>query len=232
MTEEKKRIIKAGDGALPPPGDERRDELKRREDMLQGFAEKLSAEQEVHAIDPKALEVDRELAQHFDPVSLSMLRVTNMQPGWEYTWQNAVNQSGLQVMMKKYDGWQVVSGSDPEAIEHKTADGTRRIGDVLLMKIPTDRKHQLDRRDELRRERVQRGVSAELEDLGRKMQGRGLRVHTPNTDSSDRGFMTQEQTYDPRRRFIRDTVQAEASRVIGEKLREEVPGVPIPGKER
>lgn len=225
-----KRKVSLGDDALPPPGDARREELKRREDTLQEAAERLSDEQELDTIDPSKLEVDREFAQHWDPATASILTVSNPQPGWEYTWQNAVNQSGLQVMMKKTDGWQVVSGSDPESREHKHADGTRRIGDVLLMKIRKERKDQLDRRDEIRRERVQRGVTKELEDMGERMRGKGVRVHTPYTESSRHGFSHEEQTYDPRRRFTRDTAQKEAAKMLGEKLREEVPGVPLPGK--
>ena len=229
---ERKKVLKMGDDALPPPGDERREVLAERTDDLQEKAETLADEQEVHKIDPKAMELDRELAQNWDPATMSIMNVSNKQPGWVYSWANATSQSGLQVMMKKYDGWMVVSGTDREAIEHKTADGTRRIADVLLMKIPLEKKEQLDRRDALKRERIQRGVAAELEAMGRKHRDKGLIVHTSemstNEGSSqrDKGFSRQTQTNDPRRRMV----EKEATRVLGNMSKERIPGVPLPGE--
>jgi hypothetical protein len=229
---ERKRALQMGDSALPPPGDERREVLSRRRDELEEASERLSSEQEVFAIDPKALTVDRELAHNYNPATLSIMNVTSPQPGYEYCWANAVSQSGLQVMMKKYDGWKVVSGSDPENMEHKHTDGTRRIADTLLMRIPLERKKALDERDEVMRKRVQSGVSAELEELGRKYHGRGIRVHTPNESTDpdsryrDRGFSEQHLSSDPRRRLV----EKEAARQIGELSREKIPGVPLPGE--
>ena len=218
-----KKIIKMGESELPPPGDERRDELLKRTDNLQEASEKLSDKNEVYKIDPKAVEIERELANLYDPSMLTILGVSNKQPGWAYSWANAVNQSGLQVMMKKYDGWIVVSGKDPECMEHKTADGTRRVADVLLMKLPVEKFKKLQERDALKRERQQRGVAAELEAMGRKYRHKGLKVHTPNTNSDSRGFVTQEATYDPRRAMV----EKEAERQLGEQMRKEIPGLPI-----
>ena len=223
-----KKIIPMGDSALPPPGDERREELAKRTDDLQEAGEKLADEQELYKVDPNApaMQPDRELMNMFDPGTMSMLTVSNPQPGWRYAWANRVNQSGLQVMMKKYDGWQVVSGPDKEYIEHKSADGTRCIADVLLMKLPEAQGKKLDQREAIRQDRQQRGVAAELEALGHKYRDKGIKVHTPNTGTSQHGFVKTEQTLDPRRAAV---VQ-EAGRQLGEMSRTQIPGVPIPGK--
>ena len=223
-----KKTIRMGDSRLPPPGDARREELSKRTDNLQEAAETLANEQEVYAMDPEspALTPDRELAKLFDSRTMSMLTVSNPQPGWRYSWANAVNQSGLQVMMKKYEGWQVVSGPDVECTEHKGPDGTRRVADVLLLKIPEAQYQRLAERDAIRRDRQQRGVAAELEALGHKYRDKGLKVHTPNTEISKHGFVKSEQTYDPRRAMI----EKEARTQLGHMVKEEIPGVPIPGK--
>ena len=221
--------IRMGKSELPPPGDERREELIRRTDALQEAGEKLANEQELYNIDPNApaMQPDRELMDLFDPSTMSMLTVSNPQPGWRYSWANAVNQSGLQVMMKKYEGWQVVSGTDMEAIEHKGADGTRRVAAVLLLKLPEAQYKRLAERDAIRRDRQQKGVAAELEALGHKYRDKGITVHTPNTGTSQHGFVKTEQTNDPRRAMV---VQ-EAGRQLGEMSKTQIPGVPLPGKE-
>lgn len=223
-----KKIIPMGDSTLPPAGYERTEELARRTDELEEVGEKLANEQELYAIAPEApaMQPDRELMNLFDPGAMSMLTVSNPQPGWRYAWANRVNQSGLQVMMKKYDGWQVVSGNDKESLEHKSVDGTRCIADVLLMKLPEAQGKKLDQREATRRDRQQRGVAAELEALGHKYRDKGLKVHTPNTGTSQHGFVRSEQTLDPRRAAV---VQ-EAGRQLGEMSRTQIPGVPIPGK--
>lgn len=225
--------IKMGDSALPPPGDARREELAKRTDDLQESAEKLADEKEVYKIDPKVMELDRELAQGFDPSTMSIMQVSKAQEGWKYAWANSQNQSGIQVMMKKYDGWVVVQGEDPESREHKGTDTLRRIADTLLMKIPEEKYHALLRRDKLKRERIERGVAGELEALGRKHRDKGLIVHTPemSTDENSRqrgkGFETRStHQEDPRRRMVKQ----EATRMVGEMAKERIPGVPLPGE--
>ena len=227
---ERKKVLKMGDSALPPPGDERKEVLAERQDKLEEKAETLAHEQELHAIDPSAMEIEPELARGFDPATMSIMNVTNKQPGWVYSWQNHQSQSGLQVMMKKYDGWVVVSGNDPESVEHKIADGTRRIADVLLMRIPEERKKALDARDRLKRERTERGVASDLEHMGRKYRDKGLIVHTPEM-STDEASAHRNRGYTNRQRNVSDPRQnmvvKEATRALGEKLREEVPGLPV-----
>jgi hypothetical protein len=218
--------IPVGDPKLPAPGDARDEELRKRADTLAEEAERRANEQELHTVDAAAMQIDNELAQHYNPMHASMLTVSNPQQGWTYAWANFVNQAGVQVMMKKTDGWVVVSGTDPESVEHKGTDGTRRIGDVLLMRIPTAKKEELDRRDELFRQRQEKGVMAELEEYGRKHRDKGLRVHSPNEGTSPHAFARKEQSYDPRHQIVKQ----EATRALGEMSREKIPGVPLPGE--
>jgi len=80
--------------------------------------------------------------------------VSNEQPEYIYCWVYA-GQHGLQVNQKKIEGWEVVQGDDPEAVEHQGigADTTRRVGDVILMRITKDRHLLVERR---RRENAER----------------------------------------------------------------------------
>ena len=228
MSEEQKgNTIQFEGPELPPPGDERREVLRERQDTLEEAAQQIADDRGIGAIDPNAFKIDRELAQKFDVGRMSMLTVTNPQPGWEYAWANFVNQAGLQVIAKKALGWIVVSGADPECIEHKGTDGTRRVGDVLLLKIPEAKKRQLDQRDaELRRLR-EASTASELEELGHKYRDKGLKVHTPQTGTSPLAFTNQQVTADPRRQ----AVAKQAGDMLGDMVRQEIPGVPIPGKE-
>ena len=52
------------------------------------------------------------------------------------------------VTQKQIEGWVVVQGDDPEALEHKGIGGdtTRRVGDTILMRVPLDKFLLLERR--------------------------------------------------------------------------------------
>jgi hypothetical protein len=223
MTGEKKRV---GDPTLPPPGDARREELRKREDNLTETAERISIEKEQFSIDPEAFNVDRELASKFNPATLSMLTVTKPQPGMAYCWANFANQHGVQVVRLKMSGWVVVSGSDLECTEHKIADGTRRIGDVLLMRMPQEKKDAKDAQLEIDRVRKEGAGTAELEELGRKYAHKGIKIHTPNTAPSAYGYRRTSIEHDPRRALV----EKQAFAKLGEMSRDRIPGIPLPGE--
>lgn len=218
---------------LPPAGDARRDELKRREDDLQRKVEELSAQTEGGTINPKAFEVDREIAHYYDPDSMSVFTVTNAQPDREYCWPNFVSQHGSMVWLKKSEGWQVVQGDDPECRDSmSSADTTRRRGDCILMWISKGRKETLDQLAAQRAERQQRGVVSELHDRAARTKGKII-VHDPDagdTSSHSRHTRTvgtaSEALLNPRQQAI----VSEAKRQLGESLRNEIPGLPIPGR--
>jgi len=164
---------------LPPPGAERREVLKEREDVLQEAAETLAAQREVETINPKVLEVESELAQHFDE-----LEVIGADPDYAYCWV-LTGFGGRHVQRKLFQGWEVVQGNDPAAAALRHVDTTRRLGDVILMKIHKDRKHLLDMREDHKKRMQEGAVTGTLEDLQEKYARLGIKVHTP-------GYISEE----------------------------------------
>jgi hypothetical protein len=153
---------------LPPSGHEREETLKMRTDTL---ARKIEEEApEVYPIDEEALKPDREILYDLEH---DMLSVSKPQPGFTYCWAY-YGQNGQMVWQKKALGWRVVGSDDPECPEHKEADNTRRIGDVLLMKIPTERYELILESQRRRREAQELGVSSEVINYARK---HGLKIH-------------------------------------------------------
>jgi len=155
---------------LPPPGHARDEELARRTDELARRAEVEAPE--VFPIDPDALEEDREILHALH--EYDMLAVSNAKPGYTYCW-SYYGQNGQMVWMKKAVGWEVVKGKqEPEAREHMDSDGTRTLGDVLLMRIPTEHYETIVEQQRRRREAQEFGVSADVIAYARK---HGLKVH-------------------------------------------------------
>jgi len=158
--------------SLPEAGYKRDEELARRADALE---ERADAAPEVYPIDPKAFEEDREIL--YD-LTIDQLQVTNMQPGYVYCWAY-FGQNGQMVWAKKALGWRVVgvgpdAGRDRECEEHKEVDGSRRIGDVLLMKIPEERYNRILKAQERRRLAQQLGVTQDVQDFAEK---HGMIIH-------------------------------------------------------
>ncbi len=133
--------------------------------------------------------------------------------------------NGQMIWQKKAQGWEVVQGDMREAKEYKAEDSTRRVGDTLLMRMRRDYYAKLEaaQREVVRRQ--EQGVASELEALGLKYGGRGIKVHT----SPDAQFASK--------RGMMDTLEKRAARQaamkgIDKRLRKgNVPGMPIPGKE-
>jgi hypothetical protein len=214
---------------LPPPGDARRDELKRRQDDLEQKAEELADKMELHAIDPQALEVENELAQHFDPELGTMLHVTHARPDRAYCWANASTQQGIDITRKKAQGWQLVSGRDKECAHLKDAAGLRRIGDAVLMWMPIERKRALDRAQEEKTRRIYKAVAEPIADIAAKSGG-AIVFHDAvgERGPGKRGY--ESRVVGSAQEMKQELLRSEASRVLGNMLKEEIPGLPIPGK--
>lgn len=167
------RVIPQGGSHLPPPGDERREVLRERADDLAQAAEEAGAAG--GRIDPRAFEVDNEIANHIDDLSVSGQR-----DEYVYCWVNFTHNHGRMIRLKLSEGWEVVQGDDPEAIEFKAvgADTTRRHGDVLLMKCRRDRYKLLQKREAAKRAAQQGAVTAQLEEMGQKAAPHGITVHS------------------------------------------------------
>lgn len=221
----KRTLVPEGRG-LPPAGDERRDVLKARTDDLAEQAETDGAEG--GAIDPKALRVENELAQHFGlDGGFNELDVSNKNLAYEYKWQ----QSGFYGRFVKRDlamGWAVVGSmtdeDDGEAIELKAVDGTRRLGDVVLLRMRKDKFKLMKRREAAHRQAVQDGSTAALEELADEARrkhpsAKGLKVHTPGNMSE---AVMKRLGMDAQ---AKDTV----TKIIDRQVRDgRMPGVPIP----
>lgn len=174
-----KKVIRKGrrQGALPPAGDERREELKRRTADLEEQREELAeGGVEAHSVDPSAFKIDNEIASALPTIE----RISNAQKGFEYGWV-CFRQNGLMVERAKIDGWVVVSGSDLESREHLQPDGTRRVGDVLLMRISKDKAIMIRRRHRELRIRQREGVVAPLHELAAK-NSRYVIIHSDPND--------------------------------------------------
>ncbi len=128
---------------LPPAGDERREELKRRSDALRQAADEMAAAAGLEAADLSKITPENEIAQNFNPIT-NMLDVSKRQSGYEYRWESAhPSLRGVSITMAKNLGWELVVGDMPEAREHREVDSTRRVGDAVLMRIRTERYHSL-----------------------------------------------------------------------------------------
>lgn len=202
---------------LPPPGDARRDALKARHDGLEQQAEETATAQDLHRADPAAFRVDNEIAQHFDE-----LAVSHQDPAHVYCWVNSSLQ-GRFVKMKMAEGWEVVQGEMPEAVELRgmAADSTRRIGDVILMRIQRDRHLLLQRAERKKRMRRQEGVTANLVEMGERLRDRGVIVHT-DVEANPRLM---------ERLAKRSTARSAANRLTDTWMRQgRMPGAPAPGR--
>ena len=207
---------------MPEAGYKRDEELARRKDTLE---EKIESPEtpEVYPIDPKALEEDREIL--YKSIDQQMIEVTNKVDGYVYAWVY-YGQNSQQVWAKRALGWRVVTGPDPECIEHKEADGTRRIGDTLLMRVPYERWLQLEEDAVRRKQQQYDGIGSRLLELAEKGRSHGLKVHK---DLSTVPHPTGGTLMDvvEKRSGAHDT----ALKHIDKKLREgDVPGVPAPKK--
>lgn len=213
-----------GTETLPPKGWKRDEALKMRQDDLDAEAEELAARLLVGAIDEKYLSIDPHIAYRH-----SFLEVTDKRDDMAYCWANYINDNGSQVMRKKMLGWETVTGTGTDSPECQdrdiiAADGTRQVGDVLLMRIPRDHAIVLkaqERADSLRR-RAQYMNPEYLVELGTRY---GLKVHT---DLPDELKQTIERRSAARQRQAERTIQG-AYRMLGRQLEggKTLPGVPI-----
>lgn len=152
-----------GTAILPPAGHARKEELKKRTDILEAKAAHDFAN--VEAIDPDAIEIERELAQHFNE-----LNVANAEPGFVYKWVNYTSNGGIAIRqaIAPPERWQVVTGDMPEATDLKASDGTRKLGDVMLVRMPKKRYDILERLRAEKNARQQQGHESNLRELARR----------------------------------------------------------------
>jgi len=207
--------VRAAD--LPPAGYKRDEELARRTDEL---AERAESGPEVYGIDPAKVAPDREIL--YRSIDQQMIHVSNKDPNYVYAWVY-YGQNSQMVWAKKAMGWRVVTGPDKECAEYKEADGTRRIGDTLLMKIPKERYFELEEMNEKRRSEQYLGIKSRLQELSAKS---GIKVYDDLSEVSIGG--RNLETVMERKAAAQEV----AMQHIDQKLRDgDVPGIPSPKKD-
>jgi hypothetical protein len=159
-------------GALPPAGHQRDEELKRRTDALEAKAAETHAE--VQTINPDVMDVERELAGHFNS-----LDITNKDARYVYKWVNFVSNGGIMLRqaVAPPERWEVVTGDAKEAAELRQVDGTRKLGDVMLVRMPKERYAILEKVQAQKAARQHEGLEANIREVAAK-RGKGkIRVY-------------------------------------------------------
>lgn len=202
---------------LAEPGYKRDEQLAERKDALEEAAETRADQMETHAINPKAFEKDREI-QH--GIENDGLEVEDAQSGYMYKWENYVNANGNAVRLAQREGWEVVQGDMPESPSLRAVDGSRRLGDVLLMRMRMDHHLVMELRRKQRRLTKLYGAEQALH----KMQEQHPELF-PDIDTS------QRPSHNLRRSTVRRAAKRVAADALGRRLKEgTLPGVPIPGQ--
>lgn len=157
-----RRIATTGHGpsALPEKGHERREELSRRSDELAEAGERRSKKL-IRVKEPKP---DREIERLF--ANSTDVIITDRRKGYTYKLAYA-GPTHNTLYSSKSDGWEVVSGDDPESREHAESHdaagyhGVRRFGDTILMRLPNARLLELQRLDVIERISSQEAIEPE-----------------------------------------------------------------------
>lgn len=209
---------------LAPAGYKRDEQLARRQDDLDERLDSAEEDTGVYKVDPKAFEEDREIL--YKSIDQQMIDVTSRQKGFVYAWVY-YGQSGQMVWAKKALGWRTVTGDDPECKEHREADGTRRIGDTLLMKVPYERWLQLEEDAVRRKDKQYDGITSRLRDLAERGRGHGIKLHEDISQVASPSGGTLMDVVEGRSSDAKRTALSH----IDKKLRDgDVPGIPSPKK--
>ena len=130
-----------GLSTLKPAGHARREQLRNRSEALQAQADAAVKELEIYGVDPKKLKAEPEILKHMNPANY-MFEVTNPVEGKVYYWERddhsmiaARKAVARGTLGAGHPGWEVVTGDMPECADLKHVDGSRKIGDVVLMRI-------------------------------------------------------------------------------------------------
>lgn len=173
------QLARQADQELPEPGHARREAQKRRQETLEQQIARLADKMLSGEIDEKELEICNEIAS-----KTQYLAVHGAKPDYVYGWVST-NRHSQHVQAAKAQGWEVVQGDDPEALELKGMDGgtTRRLGDVLLMRIKKDVYIVIKAQEQLKTKRVQQASASTLVEMGMKYRDQGFSVRPYQMDS-------------------------------------------------
>lgn len=155
---------------LPPPGYARDEQQRYNIDELQRQAEELVAKHHQGTIDLSKLAMQNEFM-----MANKYLRVSNPQPGFVYRWTSK-NRFSQHIQQARSEGWEVVQGDMPEAVELKgggipgmgSPGTTRELNDVILMRMPHDKWIVIKSLRILRQQKIQQASSANLIEMAGK----------------------------------------------------------------
>lgn len=138
------KMAEEANAELPPPGDWRKEALKMRQDELEQAASVASkALIGGSAVVPLTdIPIENEIARHFKGDELP---ISNALDSHVYAWICYDSPSTAKGTMVRQQlllkGWEVVQGTSesfPEGKEYLQADGTRKVGDTILMRCRKD----------------------------------------------------------------------------------------------
>jgi hypothetical protein len=205
---------------LPPAGHVRNEELKMRADTLEQQAETQYAN--VGAIPADALKPDPNMQYE---IRHSHMGIGVDHPLYRTKWVNYVNNNGYMVWQAKSDGWQVATAREfPEGRDMMKADGSLRVGDVLLMFMRIDEHLKLEMREKHKRLQQQYGVEADIHDLAeRTNRAMGQQVFANVQTPAITGI--SDSTLEAMRTR---SAQRTAANILGNRMKEGlIPGVPL-----
>lgn len=159
-------------------------------------------EEERFAIGERARRPIREIR-----VAADSLKVTRKQDGYRYYWARYVSANSINqvdemtgITVETPDGpmptWEVVKDKMPEAQERRAADGTRRLGDVMLLRCKLDVFEALQDYEALKRERqimsVEQPLRAFAQATGHQIGVIGVDLQAPGVRRGLKHGMAQQ----------------------------------------
>lgn len=162
---------------LASAGYKRREQLARRLDNLNQVAEKLSEDTGIYKIDTNKLKDEPEILKHLNFNNFTF-EVDNPVEGYCYLWErdnhNSIayrKQQARSLLGAGHAGWEVVNRDMPEAPELLHVDGSRKIGDVVLMRIKRDSYELIQKRLLLMNKYREMSITGPLADFVRQHEG-------------------------------------------------------------
>ncbi len=170
---EEPTTVYQGEQTNLPPGYAHQEQMKANADNLAEKAETIADAHDVNAINPDSIKVEREILHIIDACE-----VTHQQPGYKYKWvqdQWPSHAKSLEVRRtrsihvsvngKTRPAWEIVLHDMPESPELKQVDGTRRVGDCILMRCEVAIYMLLQIEEAKKRARQMGSVTQNFDDL-------------------------------------------------------------------
>lgn len=160
---------------LPPPGYKRDNVLAERKDALEQEMQEFSDHMQVAAIDPSALEPDRDIQRAIYKDRFWL----DIGDEWQVCYRDWVHNEGSQAWLARIDGWVPVTKAMLPKHEHFKCreDGTVRIGDVMAFCMPKEKFKEVEYKRHQAALRAQFGLEAEAISLADKYAGK-LKLHS------------------------------------------------------